>query len=368
MSGHRVAHDLGRTAELGGMDNGLGRAEHPLAGIAPLDPHARFVAGDNISTAQGCEGAISPGDEDRCRALEHVHQRALAEIEPQQVGKCALQAFVGKQLVRLEVEHQRMNAPAKGRTLCRLRHGRGGCLAALRPTALQSAEAFDDRLHLGKVNLVIFPDHRTRFIFSKRQTTMATVCRSVIFRRVRRLSQDTGMGLVAGLAPAGAGTFSPRFPIRRGGFDDVREVLSGRCKPSTRSINSGFVSPPELLTIHEHFESQPGRHGKLPGGRPKPCSLHSGPRPDADGNNFRPLCHSIRIRRARSRPPMDVCFLLISDWDTENQPHFRGLSMTYTLLLRPVNGTICTPIPGCPSLFAAAESRELSLENRVSKQ
>jgi hypothetical protein len=27
---HRIAHDLGRTAELGGVDNGLGPAEHPV--------------------------------------------------------------------------------------------------------------------------------------------------------------------------------------------------------------------------------------------------------------------------------------------------------------------------------------------------
>lgn len=45
-----------------------------------------------------------------------------------------------------------------------------------------------------------------------------------------------------GLAPPGREP--SRLPFRSvdGGFDDVRDVLSGRCRPSSRSINSGLVS------------------------------------------------------------------------------------------------------------------------------
>src|ERR1035437_8857839 len=46
-----------------------------------------------------------------------------------------------------------------------------------------------------------------------------------------------------GLAPPGRDP--SRFALRSvdGGFEDVREVLSGRCSRSTNSTNSGFVSP-----------------------------------------------------------------------------------------------------------------------------
>src|SRR5579863_1593491 len=46
-----------------------------------------------------------------------------------------------------------------------------------------------------------------------------------------------------GLAPPGRDP--SRFALRSvdGGFEDVRDVLSGRCSRSTNSTNSGFVSP-----------------------------------------------------------------------------------------------------------------------------
>ena len=38
VAGHRVANDLGGAAEHGGMDDGIGRAEHPLIAVAAFDP------------------------------------------------------------------------------------------------------------------------------------------------------------------------------------------------------------------------------------------------------------------------------------------------------------------------------------------
>jgi hypothetical protein len=57
MSGHRVVHDQGRTAEVGGMDHGIGRAEHPLVSIAAFDPRARLIASDNLGAAQNPEAS-----------------------------------------------------------------------------------------------------------------------------------------------------------------------------------------------------------------------------------------------------------------------------------------------------------------------
>ena len=56
--------------------------------------------------------------------------------------------------------------------------------------------AFDDRLHFGKIDFVIFPDHCARFILSKRQAAMAALRGAVILNQIRRLGQFAGMPLV----------------------------------------------------------------------------------------------------------------------------------------------------------------------------
>ncbi len=92
MPGHRVVHDLGCLAELCGVDHGIGRTKHPLVGIASFDPHARLVAGHNLCATQGHERIFAPGGKDRRGTLEHIHQRALAELQAKQIGEDALLA------------------------------------------------------------------------------------------------------------------------------------------------------------------------------------------------------------------------------------------------------------------------------------
>ena len=132
---HGVAHNLRGAAEPSGMNDSIGRAENPLIAVAAFDPHAGFVASYNLRAAQSHEGIIAPGSKDGCGAFEHVHQRALADAQPKQIAEYALQPLVGKQLVSLEIERERMDATAERRALRRLRHGRAGCLAALRAAA-----------------------------------------------------------------------------------------------------------------------------------------------------------------------------------------------------------------------------------------
>ena len=63
--------------------------------------------------------------------------------------------------------------------------------------------AFDDWLDLRKIDFIVFPDHRTRLIFSKRQAAMEAMRRTVIFNDVRLFGQVAGMSLVAMLGAAG---------------------------------------------------------------------------------------------------------------------------------------------------------------------
>ena len=89
MPGHRVAHDLGGAAEGGGMNDGIARAEYPLIAVEPsmripVSSHATNRARRNAASASSRLAAKR-----RC-ALEHVHQRALADLKAEQIAKHAL--------------------------------------------------------------------------------------------------------------------------------------------------------------------------------------------------------------------------------------------------------------------------------------
>ena len=61
----------------------------------------------------------------------------------------------------------------------------------------------DGWLDLRKIDFIVFPDHRARLIFSKRQAAMEAMRRAVINVDVRLLNEVAGMPLVAMLGAAG---------------------------------------------------------------------------------------------------------------------------------------------------------------------
>jgi hypothetical protein len=122
--------------------------------------------------------------------------------------------------------------------------------------------AFDDRLDLGKVDLVIFPDHRARLIFSKRQAAMATVGRAVIFHHVRRFRQTASMALMAGLGPAGARTLALRFPVRRWRLRGCPRGLVRPLQTQQQIDQFPLRKPLKILAIHRQDESQTATLGK----------------------------------------------------------------------------------------------------------
>ena len=63
------------------MHDRLRRAEHPVVSVAPLDPDAGFVGGDNCGLAQGRYGLLAAGAEAALRPAKQVHQTALAELQ-----------------------------------------------------------------------------------------------------------------------------------------------------------------------------------------------------------------------------------------------------------------------------------------------
>ena len=72
--------------------------------------NAGFVARHDLGGAQNGLRLIGLDFEPGLLSDEHVHQRALAHIEPERVVEQTAQPLVGKRLEALEVDRQRMNA------------------------------------------------------------------------------------------------------------------------------------------------------------------------------------------------------------------------------------------------------------------
>ena len=128
--------------------------------------------------------------------------------------------------------------------------------------ALQPAVAFDLWPDLAKINLVIFADHRPRCILRKRQTTMATMRRAVIFYHIRQCGQATRMALVANLRPARTRTIPLRFPIRRGRLRRCSRRLVRTLRPKQKLNQLRLCKSFKVRTFHRQDDSQPDAFGK----------------------------------------------------------------------------------------------------------
>ena len=144
----------------------------------------------------------------------------------------------------------------------RLRQKRGGRFAALRATALQPAMTFDDGFDFRQVDLVIFPNHRARLIFCKRQATMATMRRAVIFNDIRRFGQAAGMAFVAGLGTAWARSFRPSWASEITSFTPVRPRRSRSLRKSDQKTSASLGQISSAIA-HRH-RKQRRRHGYPP--------------------------------------------------------------------------------------------------------
>ncbi len=86
-----------------------------MIGVGPLDPHAGFVAGDDLGLAKNGLRLIRLDLEPRMGADEHVHERALADDQAKRVAEQEAQTLKGKRLKGLQINRQRMNAQSKWR-------------------------------------------------------------------------------------------------------------------------------------------------------------------------------------------------------------------------------------------------------------
>ena len=132
--------------------------------------------------------------------------------------------------------------------------------------------AFDDWLDLRKIDFVVFPDHRARFIFSKRPAAMDAMRRAVIFNDVRPFGKAAGMPLVAMLRAAGTRPLPLCLPIGRRWFRRCPRGLIGMLYTQHQLDQFRLRKPLEFLTIHRQDESHTGHLGKGVGNYAAPSS------------------------------------------------------------------------------------------------
>lgn len=132
------------------MDNRVGAAKYPLIGVAPLDPHAGLVGGDDLGMAQHRNGLVALGCESALRPTQHVHQATLTDGQTEQVDERALQPLVGQGLEGFEIGRHSMQPGPEWRPFRRIGHGRDDQRAARRAMHRPSPMPLDHRLDRGQ--------------------------------------------------------------------------------------------------------------------------------------------------------------------------------------------------------------------------
>ncbi|WP_298351380.1 hypothetical protein [Rhodoblastus sp.] len=169
MAVERVADDLCAAAEIDAVDYGVLAAKHPLECVDALDARAGFIASDKARPAQSRQRRGPPGREHRLHALEHVHQRAFADFQPEQIVQGEAQPLVGKQLHALQINRHRVDARPERRVFGGFRRRRLGRRAAAPAVDRKPPMAPNERPDRWKLDLVVFTDQRPLGVRVERQ-------------------------------------------------------------------------------------------------------------------------------------------------------------------------------------------------------
>lgn len=144
------------------MDHRLRAAKHPMVGVRAFDPDAGLIASDDPGLAQRRVGPLALGREGALRPAQHVHQPALADGQPNQIGERALQPLVRQGLEGLEIGGHGMDARPERRPLCGVRHGRDNPRATGWAAYCQAPMLGDAGRHLWQVKLLVDADRLRR--------------------------------------------------------------------------------------------------------------------------------------------------------------------------------------------------------------
>jgi hypothetical protein len=148
--------------------------------------------------------------------LEQVHQAALAEREPEQVGERRLQPLVGQRLEGLETGGNRMQPRAEWCSPRRLRHGCDHPRAAGRAVHRQPSMLGDGRRDLRQLDLLGHAHDLGRNILVQADAAAHAAIRTMIDDRTGLVTHHAATTLMTGLRPAGLRLLPPLLAVGRG--------------------------------------------------------------------------------------------------------------------------------------------------------
>ena len=200
------------------------------------------------------------------RALEQVHQPALAERQTEQVRQGCLQSLVGQRLEGLEIRRHRMQPWAERRAPRRLRHRRDDPHPAGRAVHGQPSMLRHDRCHLRQLDPLGHAHEFDRKISVQAAAAARAAVGPMIDDRVGIAAHHTAMALVAGLGPARFGLLAPFFAVCGG-------RLRGRARGLVRTLQTQHqldqflaAQPLKIAAPHPTKESaKPDPRKGLPG-------------------------------------------------------------------------------------------------------
>ena len=212
---HGFAHHHRRAGERRFVHHCRLAAKHPLVGVDAFYTHAGLVAGNAVGPAQKRERLAALLFEGRRGAREHVHERALAQPQAEEIEKQPLQAFIGERLEALQISGERVNARAKRG---RLRNGGRRSLRCATAACAADRKAPmppHEGAHRRNLQLVIFADQLGGRAIFEGETTMFAVCRDMVPDLVGMCGKIPLVALVTGLGSTRLGVVAPLLAIRR---------------------------------------------------------------------------------------------------------------------------------------------------------
>ena len=230
-------------------------AKNPVVGVDAFDAHAGLVAGDDIGGAQHGERRVALFLEGRRRARKHVHQRALAQCQPEEIEKQPLQPLVGHRLPGLHVNRQRMDARPERRADGGRRQHRLRLLAAAGATDRVAPMAAHEGPYGRQFDLVVFADQQPLGFRPEGGAAAGAMCRRMIFESVRRAAEFSRMPFMSGLRPAGRRIFPLLLAVGRRRFRGRARGLVRPLHPQ-HQIDQLFLGKAfQISAIHPRIES-----------------------------------------------------------------------------------------------------------------
>jgi hypothetical protein len=199
------------------------------------------------------DGSLAPGLEPALGAAEQVHQPALAEAQPEQVGERGLQPLVGERLVGLEVGGHGVQPRAEWRAADR--HGRHGPGAAAGAAHRQAVVVHHLRPDRGQLDVLPDPGLFGRQIARERHSAARAKLGAVGEPLGDLLAQGPAVALVARLGAARLGALAPLLPVRRGRLGGCARRLLRPLQPQHQLDQLRLAQALKLVPLHARIES-----------------------------------------------------------------------------------------------------------------